>query len=420
MIARRSRAGWVVVTLLLIASGASAQTPKVEGFKPEGIEKLDRRLARAVEGKEIAGAVALLVRDDKVGYSRAVGLRDREANAPMTTDAIFRIASMSKPITSVAAMILVEEGKLALDDPVAKYIPEFGDMTLLDGPRAGRAMTVRHLLTHTSGLTYRFFGGPLSERYAKDGISDGLTQTEGTIADFARKIAGEPLMFTPGTSWNYSLSTDVLGRVIEVASGKPLDEFFRERIFTPLKMKDTAFFLPPEKAGRLAVLYQAGPEHTLNRAPEEPIHSGTLVYSANYHYKGPRTYFSGGAGLATTTGDYTRFLRMLLNGGELEGVRVLKAETVKAMTTNQITEFPLTLGSIHGDRFGYGFGVVTPAGKDKTPMSVGSYGWAGFFHTIFWVDPEKKLVGLLMTQVNPASTTIQRDFIKAAYEALED
>ena len=420
MIARRIRAGLVVTLLLSRLGRLRVAPPKVEGFKAEGIAKLDKRIARAVEDKEIAGAVALLTRDGKTGYFRAVGMRDREADAPMTTDAIFRIASMTKPITSVAAMILVEDGKLSLDDPVAKYIPEFADMKLLNGSPSGRAMTVRHLITHTSGLTYGFRGGPLSERYLKDGISDGLTQTEGTIGDFARKIGKEPLLFTPGTSWNYSLSTDVLGRVIEVASGKSLDAFFRDRIFAPLKMEDTHFFLPPEKVGRLAVLYQAGPGHALKRAPDEPIHNGTLVYSSTYQVKGPRTYFSGGAGLTSTAGDYARFLRMLLGGGELEGVRMLKAETVKAMTTNQINDFPLTLGSIHGDHFGYGFGVVTPAGKDKTPMSVGSYGWAGFFHTIFWVDPEKKLVAVLMTQLHPAETSIHPDFIKATYETLED
>ena len=205
-----------------------------------------------------------------------------------------------------------------------------------------------------------------------------------------------------------------------MASGKPLDEFFRERIFTPLKMNDTAFFLDPAKVDRLAVLYQAGENHALTRAPETPIKAGTLVYSSSYHYKGPRTYFSGGAGLTSTAGDYARFLQMLLNGGELDGARILKPETVATMATNQITEFPLTLGSIHGDRFGLGFGVVTPAGKSQTPMSVGSYGWGGFFHTIFWVDPEKKLIGVLMTQVFPAATTIQPDFVKAAYEALGD
>ena len=419
MIARRSLAGWVVT--LLIASGAAGQAPpKVAGFKVEGIKKLDDRLARAVEGKEVAGAVGLLVRDGKVGYFRGVGMRDREAGVPMPTDAIFRIASMTKPVTSVAAMILVDEGKLSLDDPVAKYIPEFKDPKLLDGKPAGREITVRHLLTHTSGLTYRFMGGPLGELYAKAGVSDGLSQTPGTIADGARLLAAEPILFTPGTSWNYSLSTDVLGRVVEVASGKPLDAFFRERIFAPLKMDDTGFYVPSEKVGRLAALYQAGPDHSLDRAPETPITQGTLVYSASYPYDGPKTYFSGGAGLTSTAGDYARFLAMLLGEGELDGVRILKAETVKAMTTNQITEFPLTLGSIHGDRFGLGFGVVTPGGKDKTPMSVGSYGWGGFFHTIFWVDPAKKVVGVLMTQTYPAATSIQPDFVKAAYEALED
>ncbi len=410
---------WVVP--LLIASNAAAQAPPASaGFSADGLKKLDERLKHGVDHNEYAGAVALLIRDGKVGYSRAVGMRDREAGDRMRTDAIFRIASMTKPITSVAAMILVEDGKLALDDPVAKYIPEFQNMKLLDGKPATHPMTVRHLLTHTAGLSYRFFDGPLKDVYAKAGVSDGLSQTEGVIADGARLLAAQPLLFEPGTSWNYSLATDVLGRVVEVASGTLLDEFFRERIFTPLKMNDTAFFLNAAKVDRLAVLYQSGPDHTLTRAPEAPIKAGTLVYSSTYHYKGPRTYFSGGAGLTSTASDYARFLQMLLNGGELDGARVLKPETVAMMTSNQITGFPLTLGSIHGDRFGLGFGVVTPAGKSQTPMSPGSYGWGGFFHTIFWVDPEKKLIGVLMTQVFPAATTIQPDFVKAAYEALGD
>ncbi|HEY2159130.1 MAG TPA: serine hydrolase domain-containing protein, partial [Isosphaeraceae bacterium] len=332
MIARRLSIACVAVSLLTASNAGAQSPPKSGGFTAEGLKKLDERLKQGVEHKEYAGAVALLIRDGKVGYSRAVGMRDRETGDRMRTDAIFRIASMSKPITSVAAMILVEDGKLALDDPVAKYIPEFKDMKLLDGKAATHPMTVRHLLTHTAGLSYRFFGGPLSDLYAKAGVSDGLTQTEGTIADGARLLAAQPLAFEPGTSWQYSLATDVLGRVVEVASGKPLDEFFRERIFAPLKMNDTAFFLDPDKVGRLAVLYQAGENHALTRAPERPIKTGTLVYSSTYQYKGPRTYFSGGAGLTSTAGDYARFLQMLLNGGELDGVRVLKPETVKAMT----------------------------------------------------------------------------------------
>jgi CubicO group peptidase (beta-lactamase class C family) len=282
-------------------------------------------------------------------------------------------------------------------------------------------MTVRHLLTHTSGLTYRFFGGEVGNLYAKAGVSDGLTQSEGTNEDNVRKIASQPLLFSPGTNWNYSLSTDVLGRVVEVASGQSLDAFFRVRIFTPLKMVDTGFFLPSEKVGRLATLYEVGADKVLRRVGEEPKTVGTLVYSASYQYKGPRSLFSGGAGLTSTVSDYGRFLQMMLNGGTLDGVRILKPETVRAMTSNQTAAFPLTLGQLPVDGFGFGFGVVTPAGKDKTSMSPGSFSWGGFFHTFAWADPEKKLVGVFMTQLYPSGgTTIQTDFVKATYKALAD
>jgi CubicO group peptidase (beta-lactamase class C family) len=419
---------WMV---LLATTTASAQQPvtTAQGFRPDGLSAINARLRGAVDRKEVAGAVALLMRDGKVSVLEAVGQRDE--GVPMTTDTIFRIASMTKPVTSVAALMLIDEGKLALDDPVSKFIPEFKDARVvvpgssekgkLETKPAASEMTVRHLLTHTSGLTYRFFGGEVGNLYAKAGVSDGLTQSEGTNEDNARKIASQPLLFSPGTSWNYSLSTDVLGRVVEVASGQSLDAFFRERILTPLKMVDTAFFLPSEKVGRLATLYEVGGDKVLRRVGEAPKTVGTLVYSASYHYKGPRSLFSGGAGLTSTASDYGRFLQMLLNGGTLDGARILKPETVRSMTSNQIADFPLTLGQVHGDRFGFGFGVVTPAGKEKVAMSPGSFSWGGFFHTYAWVDPEKKLVGVFMTQLYPSGeTTIQTDFVKATYKALSD
>jgi CubicO group peptidase (beta-lactamase class C family) len=419
---------WLV---LLAATTARAQQPvtTVGGFRPAGVSALNARLRVAVDRKEIAGAVALLMRDGKVGVLEAVGQRDE--GVPMTTDTIFRIASMTKPITSVAALMLIDEGRLSLDDPVSMFIPEFKDARVvvpgsaekgkLETKPAAGAMTVRHLLTHTSGLTYRFFGGEVGNLYAKAGVSDGLSQSEGSNEDNARKIAAQPLLFSPGSSWNYSLSTDVLGRIVEVASGQSLDAFFRERIFTPLKMVDTRFFLPSEKVGRLAKLYEVGGDRVLRRVGEEPRTVGTLVYSSSYQYKGPRSLFSGGAGLTSTASDYGRFLQMLLNGGTLDGVRILRPQTVRAMTSNQIGDLPLTLGQNHGDRFGFGVGVVTPAGKDKVAMSPGSFSWGGFFHTYAWVDPEKKLVGVFMTQLYPSGgTPIQADFVKTAYGALAD
>jgi CubicO group peptidase (beta-lactamase class C family) len=415
--------------LLLATTAATARqtaTATPARVKPAGLAVLKERMRGAVERKEVGGAVGLLIRDGKVVYLDAVGSRDE--GVPMTADTIFRIASMTKPVTSVAAMMLVEDGKISLDDPVSKYIPEFKDPKVLvagtaekgspETKPAASEITVRQLLNHTSGLTYRFFGGELGNLYAKAGVCDGLSEAEGTNEDNTRKIASQPLAFSPGTSWNYSLSTDVLGRVIEVASGRSLDAFFRERIFGPLKMVDTGFVVPPEKKARLAALFEAGPDKTAHRASDEAKTQGTLVYSASYPYSGPRTLFSGGAGLTSTATDYARFLRMLLNNGELDGARILKPETVRAMTTNQIGDIPMTLGQVHGDRFGYGFGVAASGNVGTSP---GSYSWGGFFHTYFWVDPEKKLVGVFMTQLFPSGgTSIQPDFVKAAYGALGD
>jgi CubicO group peptidase (beta-lactamase class C family) len=391
--------------------------------------RIDALLQTAVERKQIAGAVALLIQDGKILYSQGIGQRDVEAGQPMTPDTIFRIASMTKPVTSVVAMTFVEEGRLGLHDPVSKYIPDFGNPKVLVPGKASnsgtvatvpaqREPTVHDLLTHTSGLTYGFFGKPvLSELYRKAGVSDGLVQTDWTLAENVRRLAELPLLVQPGSAWEYGLSTDVLGRVIEVASGQSLDRVFQERIFRPLQMRDSHFFLPPEKNARLAAVYTPGPDKAIRRVGEEPVQAGPLTYSASYPYRGPRLYYSGGAGLVSTARDYARFLAMLLGGGELDGVRVLKPETIRLMTTNQIGELRIGNGD-QGAGFGYGFGVVMQPSPTEA-ASVGTYSWGGFFNTSFWVDPDKKLIGILMTQLYPANdTTLQADFKKLAHKVV--
>jgi CubicO group peptidase (beta-lactamase class C family) len=425
----------VVCFGLLCQAPAAAQEPaKALAGAPtltaEGQKHIDELLAGAVAKKQVAGAVALVGLDGKVVYHKGVGMQDIEAGKYMAPDTIFRIASMSKPVTSVAAMILVEEGKLRPDDPVSRYIPGFKQTQVLVPSKekngefttapAEHPVTVHHLLTHTSGITYGFFAPPtLGEYYTKAGVSDGISQTEMTTAENAKRIASVPLLHQPGASWTYGLNTDVLGRVVEVASGQPLEVFCRARIFEPLKMKDTSFYLPPEKLARLAALYNPGKDgQGLVRVGEGLMKDGRLVYSANFQYKGPNTYFSGGAGLVSTAPDYFRFLQMLVNGGELDGARVLKPTTVKTLTTNQIGKFSIGAGP-HGDKFGYGFGVVTDAGKDQDGASVGSFSWGGLFYTYFWADPQKKLVGVLMTQIYPnAQLPLRTDFKKRVYEAL--
>jgi CubicO group peptidase (beta-lactamase class C family) len=430
---------WLLVGLVAFsipgltrANDVPRAQPEAVGLSAERLQKIDALFEQAVRDKHIAGGVVLLARRGKVAYLHGIGRADVEADKPMAVDTIFRIASMSKPITSAAAMMLVDDGKLRLDDPVAKYIPEFKEPKVLARGKSGkdddytlvpaeRAITVRDILTHTSGITYRLFAPrPLISFYVKANINDGLKQDDEKLADNVKRLAGLPLLHQPGAAWTYGLNTDVLGRVIEVASGQSLDEFLRARVFTPLGMHDTAFYPPPEKAARIAALYRPGEDQRIVRVGKDPVQVGQLIYTATYPYEGPHSYFSGGAGLTSTATDYARFLQMLLDGGWANGRQLLRPDTVKQMTQNQLGKLTVGLGS-HGDGFGYGFGVVTPKMKGKTPMSVGSYCWGGIFYTYFWVDPREDLIGVMMTQVFPSNHLKLTDgFLKRAYEALAD
>lgn len=316
-----------IISNTVFAQGLPRTVPEAVGMATPRLERLDKIIQEHVEKEQIPGAVVLIARGGKVAHVKAYGMKDMESKAPMTEDAIFRIASMTKPITTVAAMMLLEEGKFLLDDPVAKYIPAFGspkvlvvDETAKNGYRledARRSITVRHLLTQTSGIAYGFSGLPFLEKMYKDaGISDGLTNTDDNLADWAQKLAKMPLANHPGEKFQYGLNTDLLGRLVEIWSGMPLDEFFRMRIFEPLHMKDTYFFLPKDKVSRFVSLYEPKPEGGLLKTPLTQVIKGAAVYSPTYHYQGPRTFFSGGAGLASTASDYLCFAQMLLNGGE--------------------------------------------------------------------------------------------------------
>jgi CubicO group peptidase (beta-lactamase class C family) len=404
-----------------------ACSPAVQEVAPPTLDVQHVRsfLETAVEEGRVAGAVGLVARGGEILSLDAVGMADREAGTAMNTDALFRIASMTKPITSVAIMILFEEGRLALEDPLSKFIPEFGDVRVLkgDGSRdtvgATRAITIRDLLTHTSGISYSFVGlEPLATLYGEAGVSDGLVETEGTIADGMKRLAGVPLQHQPGKRWTYGLNTDVLGRVVEVASEKSLDAFLRERIFTPLGMKDTAFFPPEDQAGRMASVYSWSEAQGLSRLPEEPITEGPLTYSTTFHFKGPRSYFSGGAGLASTAQDYFRFARMLSNRGELDSIRILKPETVALMTENHIGDLDMgqDLGIEPKYRFGLGLSVKTASDEEG---GQGTFGWSGFYHTLFWIDPENDVIGIFLSQLRlPEGHDVASDFRRAVYEAL--
>jgi len=379
--------------LIIAATSLPAGEPEVRdaataGFDSDKLTMIVPAMERHIEERKLVGGLGLVVRGDEVVYAETWGQRDREKQLPMTDDTIFRIYSMSKPVTSVAAMILVEEGKLALDDPISKYLPELTKMTVLvetksddgetrhDEVPVERPITVRDLLRHTSGFTYGFFGNSeVDKRYRKAGV----LVTDQTLVDTVKKLSQIPLKHQPGSRWHYSVSTDVLGRVIEVASGQSLDQFFQKRIFEPLGMKDTFFTVPQDKLPRLAQMY--APKARGGLRPTLAIRSRRFVDSSN-------RFYSGGGGLCSTASDYMAFCRMLLNEGQLDGTRVLQPETVRSMRTNQLTD---GIQRSLGFQFGLGFRI------DRK----GIYGWGGAAGTRFWIDPKNKLITIYMVQINP-------------------
>jgi CubicO group peptidase (beta-lactamase class C family) len=416
---------------LCLLAGPSPQLARGQdaaGLPQEKLDAVAALLKKGVEEKKFSGGSALVGHRGKVVYRANAGWQDAEAKVPVADGTIFRIASMSKPITSVAVMALVEDGKLATTDPLSKFVPEFKEMKVLvpdkDGKSyqlvpAAREITIHDLLTHSSGITYRLLNKPfVSKLYEEAGVTDGLSETSGTLADNVKKLAKLPLVCQPGSAWEYGLNTDVLGYVVEVVSGKTLEEFCRERIFGPLKMDDTWFHLPKEKRSRLAALYTAGPDRGLTRVGDKPVTVAGAVFTATYPTNDGGKYYSGGAGLVSTAGDYFRFCQMLLNRGELDGARVLKAETVDRMTRNQLGE--VRIGFPGNDLMGYGFGILSEAGKkgQKDPAGVGTYGWGGAFGTYFWVDPKNQLVGVWMTQVFPPDFALGIEFKRLTYQAL--
>jgi CubicO group peptidase (beta-lactamase class C family) len=410
--------------LLLLAHPALAQdlpraTPEEVGLSSARLERLTAVFRRYVEEERLAGAVILVARRGKVAYFEAFGRRDREARAPMTTDAIFRIASQTKAIVSVAVMMLQEEGALLITDPVGKYLPEFRNTTVAvardgggyDVVAAKRPITIRDLLTHTAGIGYG--GGIARDRWARAGIQGWyFADRDEPIAETVKRMAALPFDAQPGERFVYGYSTDILGVVVEKVSGMPLDEFLRTRIFEPLKMRDTHFYLPPAKRERLAVVYSAAEAGGLERAPDP----GGMVGQGAY-VDGPRKSFSGGAGLLSTARDYARFLQMLLNGGELDGVRLLSRKTVELMTADHIGE---AYGR-PGEGFGLGFAAVEDLGARGLPGSVGEYGWGGAYHSVYWVDPREELVVVYLTQLIPAGALDDHAKLRAlVYQAIVD
>ena len=414
---------WLAFAALIAATAAlTAQTAKPRTavsstalLPAERVERIDRALQRYVDENRIGGAVALVLRDGQPVYERAVGWSDKEAGRRMTTDTIFRIASQTKAITSTAILSLVEEGKLTLTDPVSRVLPQFAKTTVASGGSivpAKRAITIRDLLTHTAGISYGTEPAIASQYEAKGlGPAAGLgwytADKDEPVCATMERLATLPFIAQPGEQWVYGYNTDILGCVVERASGMSLDAFVKTRITDPLRMTDTQFFLPAAQRNRLAAVYASGDDALIRRAPDGPRGQGNYV-------DGPRRSFSGGAGLLSTARDYGRFLEMIRRGGELDGVRILAPRTVRLMTTNQVG----TLHSATGLGFGLGFETTDRYGANGMD-SEGAFGWGGAYGSVYRVDPEAKLVMVLMIQLLPNTTDIRTVFPTLVYQALD-
>jgi CubicO group peptidase (beta-lactamase class C family) len=404
-----------------VAQDMSVVKPETVGLSSQRLERIAGAVQRDIDNKRIAGAVTMVVRRGHVAWFKAQGMADREAGKAMHTDNIFRICSMTKPITSTAVMMLYEEGRFLLEDPVSKYLPEFKNPKVLVKPASGasytipatREITIRDLLRHTSGITYQWNEvlGPL---YRDANVAGGLAPYDGTIADSTKRLAGVPLLFNPGDKWEYGLGVDVLGRLVEVVSGQPLDEFFRTRIFEPLGMKDTYFYPPDNKLDRLVTAYTYYDDKGLNRF-DTPITEGPFTYSANYPVHAPKKLFSGGAGLVSTAADYARFSQMILDGGKVGDTHLLSRMSVELMTHDQLGKIDANMG------FGLGFGISGVKAPLSELGSPGEYAWGGFFYTEFSIDPKEQMIVIFMGQLHPAGDlTLNRQVHELAYQAIVD
>ena len=413
----------LILTVSAFSKGLPTVVPEAVGLSTERLSRIDKVMEKHVSEQKIAGGVILLARHGKTAHLGTYGMMDVEAEKPMMPDTIFRIASMTKQITSVAVMMLYEEGHFRLHEPVSNFIPAFKEMRVLPPESdedssaspvpATRQITVWNLLTHTSGLTYHWNErlGPL---YNDAGITHGLLQDESTLAEKMKVLATIPLLHQPGDKVEYGLSIDVLGYLVEVVSGMPLNQFFAERIFEPLGMTDTHFFISEAKRERLATVYERTGNGPIMPKSQEPTVNGSLIYSTDYPYNGPRTYFSGGAGLVSTAPDYARFAQMMLNGGELDDIRLLSRKTVELMTTPQLANMGVDYG------FGLGFSIVQDESDLREIGSVGAYSGGGFFFTSFFIDPQEQMLGIFMCQLHPGGSDLAERIRILSYQAIAD
>jgi len=374
------------------------------GMSEERLARIDAMCKKAVEEAQVPGVVALVARNGRIVYHKAFGMANNETGKILKRDDIFRIASQTKAITSTAVMMLWEEGRFKLDDPISKYIPEFNEMqvfksfryndTTWTGEPVKTEITIRHLLTHTSGIGYGSIDNDerMKMIYHKAGIIMAFTTKNITIEENIKNLAGVPLHYNPGTKYTYSMGLDVLGYFIEVVSGMPFDKFLKTRIFDPLGMNDTWFYLPDEKADRLVAV-----QHKVNSKWKK---FPTTFYDPDYPVKGAKCFFSGGAGLCSTAKDYATFLQMYLNNGELKGIRLLSRTTIQFMMSNQIGNLWGT-----GEYYGLAFGVLDQKGQNMGGKgSIGTFDWGGYFNTQYFADPKEKIIGILMKQTQNTSS----------------
>src|SRR5579862_2835302 len=420
-------------------SPLSLSPPGAAGMSKSALERIDRHLReRYIDAGRFPGAQLTVYRRGQLVDSASQGFADLERKVPVKDDTIYRIYSMTKPLTSIAFMMLVEEGRVALDEPVHKYIPEWKNLgvfqagvmpAFLTRPPS-RPMQIVDLMRHTSGLTYGFQQRSNVDAAYRE-LKIGEIEKAGTLASMIADLAKMPLEFSPGEAWNYSVSTDVIGYLIGVISGKPFEQFLQERIFDPLGMNDTGFFVPPDKAHRLAACYSASPQGAMTFHAADRKGGLTLQDDpATSSFLSPPAFISGGGGLCSTSADYLTFCRALLNGGELDGVRLVGPKTLHLMTSNhlpggktlpELSRSLFSEAAYHGIGFGLGFSVTLDPARTLIPGTRGEYAWGGAATTSFWIDPAEELIAIFMTQVLPSTATpIRRELRTMIYSAITD
>jgi|TARA_B110000971_G_scaffold144264_1_gene147407 CubicO group peptidase (beta-lactamase class C family) len=424
---KMNKATLVIALLLLTTNSTWAQftesdLPDSTGFVQERLGRIDAVIKAEIASGKIPGAVALVARKGQLAYYKSFGFADIDAQTPMQKDNIFRLASMTKAITSVGAMILYERGLFQLNDPVSKYIPEFADMVVVSEvdaygdvsatTPASTQIKIVDLFTHSSGISYPFASSSVQKSYINSGIIDGLTNKNTTLAAQMKLLASQPLLFEPGSGYEYGLGLDLLGYLIEVVSGKTLNHFFIEEIFTPLGMLDTHFYLPKSKHDRLVTLYAEAEREGL--IPSRGDESNIILDNPRYPAGNGQSYYSGGAGLSSTAADYSRFIQMLLNDGEFNDSHILSRKSVELMQSARIDS--------NGDQipdFGLGFEIIGDIGSSGELGSTGNYSWSGAFLTSYWIDPSEDLIAIFMSQVRPSQSDIRAKFNTLVYQALE-